>query len=114
MGGYGVARHWVWRRCSGVGCDGAVAPRRSGRVAGSWNRAVWSADGYADRVRDARASSSLSRASSKPWSGWVDPLTRGGPGVAVEVDVQESGEAHRGAVESGLAGEFDDGEPIAP
>ena len=43
----------------------------------------------------------------------VDPLTRGDPESPTEMDVQESSEAHRGAVEGGVEGEFDDGESVA-
>ena len=46
----------------------------------------------------------------------LDPLTRGDPpppAVAVALDVQESGAAHGGAVGGGLAGEFNDGGPLA-
>ena len=37
----------------------------------------------------------------------VDPLTRGGPDLAVALDVQESREADRGADRAGLARQFD-------
>ena len=42
----------------------------------------------------------------------VDPLTRGDPQVAVEVDMQEKSNAHHGAVEGWLEGQFDDGGPF--
>ena len=87
--------------------------RPSARGAGSSKRAALRAVEFAVRGAGRPGIKQCQPGIKQALEKLVDPVTPRGPAVAVEVDVQESGEARRGAVECGLAGEHDDGGSIA-